>query len=168
TVIYGAPIEARPSDPMASVSELVADMRAGRVELLLVLGSNPAYAAPADLDFASAMDKVKLRVHLGLYDDETAALCHWHIPEAHYLESWGDARAYDGTASIVQPLIAPLYGGKSAHELLSVLTEQIERSGHAVVKEYWRNYWERQGSSGEFEHFWQTSLHDGVITGTRF
>jgi anaerobic selenocysteine-containing dehydrogenase len=65
---------------------------------------------------------VKLGVHLGLYEDETAELCHWHIPEAHYLETWSDARAFDGTVTIMQPLIAPLYGGKSAHELLAALT----------------------------------------------
>ena len=69
-----------------------------------------------------------LRVHLSLYDDETSALCHWHVPEAHFLESWSDARAFDGTASIVQPLIAPLYNGKSAHELLA----RDERSAGAV------------------------------------
>ena len=67
---------------------------------------------------------MKLRAHLGLYSNETAAWCHWHVPEAHYLESWSDARAYDGTAVIVQPLIAPLYGGKTAHEVMNVLLNQ--------------------------------------------
>ena len=87
--------------------------------MLLILGGNPVYTAPADLDVRrGAGRRSALRVHLGLYDDETAQLCHWHVPEAHYLESWGDARAFDGTVSIVQPLIAPLYGGKTAHELL--------------------------------------------------
>ena len=73
------------------------------------------FTAPADLDFAAALGKVATRVHLGLYHDETAELCHWHVPEAHYLESWGDARAFDGTVSLMQPLIAPLYDGQHGH-----------------------------------------------------
>ena len=90
-------------------------MNAGNVSLLVILSANPVYSAPVDLKFADAMEKVALRVHLGLYEDETAALCHWHIPETHYLESWSDVRADDGTVTIIQPLIAPLYGGKSTH-----------------------------------------------------
>ena len=94
-------------------AELVKDMRGGAVETLLMLGGNPVYDAPADLNFLDALKKVKLRAHVGLYSNETAAWCHWHVPEAHYLESWSDARAYDGTVSIVQPLIAPIYDGKT-------------------------------------------------------
>ena len=77
-----------------------------------------------------------MRVHLGPYQDETAELCQWHVNEAHYLESWGDARAYDGTVSIVQPLIAPLYGGKSVYELTALLAGQAEATGHEVVQGY--------------------------------
>ena len=84
------------------------------------------------------MSKVQLRVHLSLYDDETSALCQWQIPEAHFLEAWSDARAFDGTASIVQPLIAPLYGGKSAHELLAAMSDRPERSGYDIVREHWQ------------------------------
>ena len=90
-------------------------MNAGKVDVLLILGGNPVFTAPADLNFAEALDKVANRVHLGLYYDETAEQCHWHIPEAHYLESWGDVRAFDGTVSLIQPLIAPLYDGRTAH-----------------------------------------------------
>src|SRR5262249_43397948 len=121
TVLYTDPVEADPVDHLRSLRELVDDMAAGRVELLVIIGGNPVYTAPADLRFAEHLGQVGMRVHLGLYDDETAALCHWHLPEAHYLESWGDARAYDGTVSIIQPLIAPLYNGKSAHEVLAAL-----------------------------------------------
>src|SRR5881396_2401352 len=103
-------------------------MNAGKVDVLVIVGGNPVYTAPADVNFASAMDKVGLRVHLSLYDDETSELCHWHIPEAHYLESWSDVRAYDGTITIIQPLIAPLYGGRTAHELLALLSDRPERS----------------------------------------
>ena len=87
--------------------------------MLLILGGNPVYTAPADMDFAAHLEKVPLRIHHRLYLDETSYLCDWHLPEAHYLETWSDARAFDGTASIVQPLIEPLYQGRSAHEVLA-------------------------------------------------
>src|SRR5258707_126019 len=102
--------EAAPQIQREAFRGLTDDMRAGRVALLLVLGGNPVFTAPADLRFNEALDRVPFRAHLGLYDDETARLCHWHVPEAHYLESWGDVRAVDGTATLLQPLIAPLYG----------------------------------------------------------
>src|SRR6185295_9375911 len=104
TVTYTQTPEARPSNQLASLRELVGEMNAGKVDFLLVLGGNPVYTAPADLRFGDSMQKVGMRVHLGLYEDETAALCHWHIPEAHFLEMWGDVRAEDGTATIIQPL----------------------------------------------------------------
>ena len=139
-------------------------MRDGAVETLLILGGNPVYDAPADLNFLDALKKVKLRAHLGLYSNETAAWCHWHIPEAHYLESWSDARAYDGTASIVQPLIMPLYGGKTPHEVMNVLANQADQSAHDTV----RAYWQTQHKGADFDDFWQISLHDGVMAGTAF
>jgi MoCo/4Fe-4S cofactor protein with predicted Tat translocation signal len=176
TVGYTEPVEARPTDQLASLRELASDMEAGRVEVLLILGGNPVYTAPADLEFANHLmakgdrgrDRVPLRIHLGLYQDETAVRCHWHLPEAHYLEAWSDARAYDGTASIVQPLIAPLYGGRSAHEVLAALAEEPERLGYEIVRDTWRDYWQKQRGSGGFEQFWRTALHDGLIKGTRF
>src|SRR5258708_35111676 len=106
--------------------------------MVVILGGNPVYMAPADLKFAEHLAKVPLRIHLGLHQDETAVLCDWHIPEAHYLESWSDGRAFDGTASIVQPLIAPLYGGRSAHELLALLTQSSALPGLEIVRDYWR------------------------------
>ncbi len=121
TVIYTDPVEVNPVDEIASLADLVKDMNSGAVDTLLILGGNPVYDAPADFGFLEALKKIKFRAHLGLYADETAAWCHWHVPQAHYLESWSDARAYDGTASIVQPLIAPLYGGKTVHEVINVL-----------------------------------------------
>ena len=108
-----------------------------RVDFLLILGGNPVFTAPADLQFAAALQKVALRAHLGLYEDETAELCQWHVPEAHFLEAWSDVRSDDGTVTIVQPLIAPLYGGKSAHEVLAALGEGGERSGYDIVREHW-------------------------------
>ena len=163
TVTYTDRVEANAVDQVASISQLVNDMRSGMVDTLLILGGNPIYDTPADLDFLSALQRVSLRIHLGLYADETAAWCHWHVPEAHYLESWSDARAWDGTASIVQPLIAPLYNGKTAHEILSILN-QTGGSAHDAV----RNYWQTQHQGPDFEDFWQKSLHDGIIAGSSF
>jgi MoCo/4Fe-4S cofactor protein with predicted Tat translocation signal len=144
---------------------LVADMAAGRVDALLILGGNPAYDAPADVDFAGALAKLPrgaISVRLGLYDDETSALCRWHVPEAHVLEAWGDARAFDGTATIQQPLIAPLYGGKSAIELLSALLGQPARPALEIVRDYWKG----RKLADDFEPFWRDALHDGVVAGT--
>jgi molybdopterin-containing oxidoreductase family iron-sulfur binding subunit len=166
TVVYTDPVDANPINQTESLKELVADMRAGKVDLLVILGGNPAYDAPADFGFADALknSNIPLRLHLGLYNDETAELCHWHVNEAHYLEAWGDTRAYDGTVSIVQPLIAPLYGGKSAYELVALLAGQSDASGHDLVQAYWR----KQHVGADFDAFWRKSLHDGWIEGTAF
>jgi molybdopterin-containing oxidoreductase family iron-sulfur binding subunit len=167
TVLYTEPIEAKPVDHGRQIAELVEEMEGRRVEMLVILGGNPVYTAPVDLKFAEHLKKVPLRIHLGLYQDETAIRCDWHIPEAHYLESWGDARAYDGTASVIQPLIAQLFGGRSAYELLAAFTEAPERGGLEIVREHWRQWWKEQRSSGDFETFWQRSLQEGVIAGTQ-
>ena len=162
-------IEARPEDQGKGFADLVLEMSAGKVDVLFILGGNPVFNSPVDLDFDKALDKVSLKVHLGLYQDETAGLCHWHIPEAHTLESWGDARGYDGTVSIIQPLIAPLYNGRSALELLSALAaspDQAEQSGHDVVRAHWEKVHGKPKGSTEFEHFWERAVRDGVVSGT--
>jgi MoCo/4Fe-4S cofactor protein with predicted Tat translocation signal len=166
TVVYTDPVDANLLNQTDSIKDLVADMRAGKVDMLFIMGGNPAYDAPADLNFADALKNtnIPLRVHLGLYQDETAELCQWHVNEAHYLESWGDSRAYDGTVSIVQPLIAPLYGGKSIYELTALLAGQAEATGHEVVQSYWK----KQHPGADFDAFWRKSLHDGWIDGTTF
>jgi molybdopterin-containing oxidoreductase family iron-sulfur binding subunit len=177
TVIYTVPVEAAPADQLASLSDLVNDMNAGAVDLLVIVGGNPVYTVPADVRFGAALNNVALRAHLSLYDDETSALCHWQIPQTHFLEAWSDARAYDGTASIVQPLIAPLYNGKSEHELLVAFTDRPERSGYDIVREYWHR--QSAGAAAEptvgniqfsevFEATWRRWLHDGVIPDTAF
>jgi MoCo/4Fe-4S cofactor protein with predicted Tat translocation signal len=137
TVIYTDPVEANPVDGNASLRELAEDMEAGKVDLLLIVGGNPVYDAPADLNFGERIRKVRLRIHLSLYNDETSELCQWHVPEAHYLEAWSDARAFDGTAGIIQPLIAPLYSGKTAHEVLAAFMNEPEKSGYDIVRDYW-------------------------------
>ncbi len=162
TVVHTAPVEVRPDHQLAALQGLVGEMRAGTVECLLILGANPVYSAPADLDFAAALRQVPLRVHLGLYADETARLCQWHVPEAHYLESWGDVRAFDGTGTIIQPLIAPLYGGRTPVELLAAFTGDGGNSMHDLV----RARWQQLRPGGDFEAFWQQALHDGVVPDT--
>jgi Fe-S-cluster-containing dehydrogenase component len=163
TVVYTDPVEARPVDQVASLRELVEAMDAGQVKVLLILGGNPVFTAPRDLHFTDSLAKVPLRFHLGLYDDETAVQCHWHVAEAHFLEAWGDARAYDGTASIQQPLIEPLYNGRSALELVAALTDYPDRSPYEMLREHWRGFWNGVKTPDDFEKFWQRSLHDGVV-----
>jgi MoCo/4Fe-4S cofactor protein with predicted Tat translocation signal len=164
TVVYTDPIEANSVDQMASLRELVKDIESGSVRILLMLGGNPVYTAPVDLGFAEQLAKVPLRIHSGLYEDETSAYCHWHVPATHYLESWSDIRAYDGTVTMLQPLIAPLYSGKSSHEILGALAGRSGESSYDTV----RNYWKGQKLTGDFEMFWRTALHDGVVAGTTF
>ncbi len=162
TVVYTDPVEESPTDHAQSLRDLVDDMAAGRVELLLILGGNPAFTAHADLAFADRLSDVKTSVHLSLYDDETSKLCHWHVPEAHPLEAWSDAKAFEGSVSIIQPLIEPLYGGRSVHEVASVFTGQAGRSGYDIVRETWKG----RDSGGDFERFWRRSLHDGYVAGS--
>jgi MoCo/4Fe-4S cofactor protein with predicted Tat translocation signal len=166
TVFYTDPVDANPVNQTESLRDLVADMRAGKVDLLVMMGGNPVYDAPADLGFADALrnSNIALRVHHGLYQNETAELCHWHVNEAHSLEAWGDARACDGSVSIVQPLIAPLYAGKSAYEMVSTLSGVSDATGYDLV----RAYWQKQHAGADFEAFWRKSLHDGWVEGTAF
>ncbi|HZT68132.1 MAG TPA: TAT-variant-translocated molybdopterin oxidoreductase [Terriglobia bacterium] len=166
TVVYIDPIEAQPVNEMESIRELAADMNAGTVETLLIIGGNPVYNAPADLDFKKALDKVKLRLRLGIYNDETSYHCHWFVPQTHYLESWSDERAFDGTACIVQPLIAPLYENHSAHEVLGALLGDPGRTPHQWVRDYWSG--QKLATPVEYETFWETCLEKGVIPGTAF
>jgi len=166
TVFYTDPADANPVNQTESLKELVADINGGKVDLLIILGGNPVYDAPGDLNFGDVLksNKVPLRVHYGLYNDETAELCHWHVNATHELESWGDARAYDGTVSIIQPLIAPLYNAKSPLEFVAMLSGQADASGYDLV----RAYWQKQHTGADFEQFWRKSLHDGWIEGTTF
>lgn len=162
TVFYTDPVEADPSARLQSLRLLVDDMNRSQVETLIILGGNPVYNAPSDLKFAEALSRVGTRMHVGLYDDETSYLCHWHIPQAHALESWSDARAYDGTVTLIQPLIAPLYGGKTFHEILAAMMGS-DRSGYTIVQDYWKKL-----HPENFDHFWRKSLHDGLVEGSAF
>ena len=162
TVSYTAPVEANGQDQTGSLKSLAADMAAGAVDVLVVVDVNLAYVAPADLRIAEALDKVPLRIHFGLYEDETAERSHWHLPEAHALESWGDARAADGTVTIQQPLIAPLWGGLSAIEFISGFLGRAEAKGYDLVREHWKD----KLPAGDFEKQWKRALHDGIVKET--
>ena len=204
TVVYTDPVEFSVTEGEArrtqidGLRELVSDIDAGRVEMLVMLGGNPVYNAPADLRFdKTRLDKIKLRVHLSMYKDETSELCHWHVPESHYLEAWSDARAYDGTVSIVQPLIEPLYNSQSAHEFLTAFSAQTGGKGYDIIRGYWLG--QKMGAgpqepgvgegtasvqvsptpavqtspgvtapAQDFEAAWRRALHDGWIPNTAF
>jgi len=145
------------------VEGLIQDLGRGDVDLLLVAGTNPVYSLPVDHPLRDVISRAGMSVHLGLHVDETAAMCEWHLPESHYLEAWGDSRSADGTATIMQPLIAPLYSNtRSLHEVLTELVGVSGGKGYDIVREYWRG----AHSGSDFESFWKTSLHNGVVAGT--
>ena len=118
------------------LATLAADMAAGRVQALLMIHANPCYDAPADLDFTAKLARVKLKMHANLYADETALNVDWHLPLTHPLEAWGDARSLDGSASLIQPTIAPLYDGRSAAEILTLFTGPEPRAGLDLLRDY--------------------------------
>jgi len=161
--VSSEPLNPLPSDQAAAMKGLVADLNAGKVDWLVILNVNPIYSAPVELGFADAFNRAKIVAHLGTHYDETAHLSHWHVPAAHFLESWSDARAYDGTVSIVQPLIDPLYGGKTAHDVLQALLDEPQMSAYEAVRTTWRPV-----IKGDFEEGWRKALHAGWIEGTAF
>jgi len=148
---------------LADLKALTAEMNSGQVSTLVILGGNPAYTAPADLQFASAMAKVANSIHLGLEEDETAAAAKWHLPEAHFLETWNDARSSDGTVSIQQPMIDCMYGGKTPAELVAMFIDTKDKKAYDIVK----NYWTAQWPAKDKEATWRKALHDGVVAGVK-
>jgi molybdopterin-containing oxidoreductase family iron-sulfur binding subunit len=185
-VAYVEPVALGAPSHADALAELAADMRAGRVDTLLMLDTNPVYTAPADLEFARALGRVPFSAHLGLYHDETGRAANWHLPLAHNYEAWSDARSADGTASIVQPLIAPLYEGRSAHTVLAMLADDDTRDAHALVRATWQQG--RSSVAGQvagggarvesgsaagnaidataFDRFWQDALRRGLVDGS--
>ena len=154
-------VNSLPSNQSGDLKALVADLNAGKVDWLVILNDNPIYNAPADLEFAAAFEKAKMTAHLGSHVDETGQNAQWHIPAAHFLESWSDAGAYDGTVSIVQPMIDPLYGGKTAHHFFQALLDEPGLSPYEAVRETWKPV-----IKGDFETGWRKALHAGWIEGT--
>jgi molybdopterin-containing oxidoreductase family iron-sulfur binding subunit len=161
TIRQSASVEANPLNQLQSLRALTEKMRAGAVELLLILGGNPVYDAPVDFDFGSALQKVKLRLHHSLWANETSQLCQWLIPATHFLESWSDLRAVDGTVTIVQPLVEPLYDGISAHQLLDAFVQVPARSAYELVRATWR----QNNPANTFEADWRSGLSQGVASG---
>jgi molybdopterin-containing oxidoreductase family iron-sulfur binding subunit len=154
----GAVRYVRPAETHPGIAELAARMRGGAVEALFVLGTNPVYDAPVDLGFEEQLARVPVSIHLGVYRDETAAGCTWHVPEAHFLETWGDART-GAVLSPIQPMIAPLHGGRSALELLARMTGHTPTDPYAIVRDSFR----RLTGADDFETRWRRFLHEGVF-----
>ena len=155
-LVSDQPLNPIPSDQFADLKALVADLNAGKVDWLVILNSNPIYTAPFDLDFPAAFNNAKTVAHLGSHLDETGQISHWHIPAAHSMEMWSDARSYDGTVSIVQPMIDPLFAGKSAHQILQSLLNEPLLSPHDAVRQTWQPVIE-----GDFETGWRKACTTG-------
>ena len=163
TVVYTSTVNPMPSIQGQDIVNLVNDVKAGKVEWLVILNTNPVYSAPVDLQFDQVMNKVKHTVHLGSHFNETAVVAEWHINGTHFLENWSDTRAYDGTATVIQPMIDPLYGGKSAHDVIQSMLNDPDTSPYDAVRKTW------QGNLGpDAEHGWRKILHDGMVAGSAF
>jgi molybdopterin-containing oxidoreductase family iron-sulfur binding subunit len=147
-----------------AIQQLATEINAGQFNTLLILGGNPVYDAPVDVNFAVALAKVPVSIHLALYENETSQACKWHLPRAHFLESWDDARAWDGTAGIVQPLIMPLYEGKSPIEVLAMVTGDSVTEGHEIVKRAWAGMLDKAG----FELALRKVIESGLSPGTAY
>jgi len=165
--------DGQPITQAESLRQLVADIDNGDVAALLILDGNPAFTGPADLGFGPRLEALSrgmsgrppaFTAHLSFYEDETSERCLWHVPLTHALEAWGDCRAFDGTASIIQPLISPLYASKTAHELLGAILGQLGRGPYELVRDYWR----AQVKGEKFEEWWASALHEGVIPDSAF
>ncbi len=162
-------------NPDDSLAALTQDISSGQVDLLLLVDTNPVYTAPADIPIAAALESLARRnglaIDLGLYADETAGLCRWHVPLSHPLEAWGDVRGHDGTAAIIQPLIQPLWASKSPLEFLAAITAlaggsaaDLYADGFDLLRRHWFAAW--QGSAGEKEMRWRKALKDGLLPDT--
>ena len=156
------PVDPVPIGHAVALRALADDLAAQRVETLVIIGANPAYDGPADLRLGDLIAAVPFSAHFGLYADETAMRCRWHLPMSHPLESWSDLRAFEGTASIVQPLIRPLYDTRTAHQLIAVLQGEVSPSSHDIVVSNWR----ARSGSDDFPTWWREVLHNGVVPDT--
>ncbi|MEJ7602071.1 MAG: Fe-S-cluster-containing hydrogenase [Kofleriaceae bacterium] len=157
TLEYAADSDPERAPHVQSISTLAKDMAGGQVKTLVILGGNPVYDAPADLDFTAALKNVELSLHLSDYLDETSLLSTWHVPRAHFLEAWGDTRTWDGTITIAQPLIAPMFGGVSAIEVISMLLGE-NKGGEQLVRE--------AHDALQLANNWRQNVHDGFVRGT--
>ncbi len=156
---YRDPDEGRPSH-IEDITRLAGAISGGEVDTLVMLGGNPAYTAPADLGFAELLGQVSTSIHLSEYDDETSAACTWHVPRAHYLEAWSDARTADGTVTIAQPVIEPIFGGRSPIEVLSLILDRDHESPRQLVR---RTFDDVAGFAIDPDAMWRQALHDGFV-----
>jgi MoCo/4Fe-4S cofactor protein with predicted Tat translocation signal len=171
TVEYGVPLTVDATSGVPALGALAEDVAAGTVDTLIVTADNPVYAAPVDFKLAQLLKRVPNVIYHGLYEDETAAICNSFIPAAHPLESWGDGRAADGIVSIVQPLIAPLWGGRTEAEVLAAFVGDGELGTHELLRRYWRSMTKLPGtaggaSAGSFDGVWERWLADGIVPDT--
>jgi Fe-S-cluster-containing dehydrogenase component len=154
-----SPVDSNSLSHEQSLKAFAADLDQNRVETLIVMDANPVYDAPGHLGIGDQIAKLAFSAHLGLHDDESAARCQWHLPLSHTLESWSDLRAFNGSASIVQPLILPLYDSRDAHHLLQMISGASGLSTYQLV----RQTWQASHPGGDFEQWWKQTLHDGFI-----
>lgn len=164
SVAYHRPFASVNRGEGASLLDLVESMQSGQIESLVILEGNPVFDMPVDLDFEGALPSVNWSMHFGPYANETSVNCTWHVPAAHFLESWGDVRGFDGTASLIQPLIAPLHGSQTHHEIINVLLNEPRTSAYESVRSFWREQYPKE----DFEAFWNRSLHDGVVADSAY
>ena len=163
TVRYAAEPDAERPTHAEAIRGLVSELAGGKVSTLVILGGNPVYNAPVDLAFEKALALGQHTIHLSLYVDETSRACRWHLPRAHYLEAWGDARAWDGTLCLAQPLIEPLYGGKTPVELLAPLLGDESYKSYDLVRRAFKRF---LPEGADFETTWRQAVHDGSLSGT--
>ncbi|MEO5766772.1 MAG: 4Fe-4S dicluster domain-containing protein, partial [Polyangia bacterium] len=167
TVSYAAPVLTDARAGFAPITTLAQEIAAGQVETLVITARNPAYGAPVDLKFDKLIARVPTSIYHSLYEDETAQACTFFVPAAHPLESWGDGRATDGTVSIIQPLIAPLWGGISEIELLAAFVGQGDQAAYKLLRQSWLAKLDTvPGAVGDPDQLWEKWLADGVLVGT--
>ena len=168
-VVYTRPYDSDRPSHVEAIRTLVEEIKAGQVDTLLILGGNPVYNAPADLAFAEAIKRIEMCIHLSGYYDETSQCCAWHLPRAHFLESWSDGRAYDGTYSVIQPMIAPLWGGRSEIEVLSMFVSNVEKAKATMppAEELVRRTFQEQ-IVGSSKTTWRQVVRDGLLAESRW
>ncbi len=158
TVTFAKGPEANYTSQLAGLKQLVEEIRGGQVKVLVMLGGNPCYTSPVDLDFAANLPKAGLSIHLGAEVDETARAAKWHLPEAHYLEAWGDVRSLDGTVAIQQPAIEPIFAGRSALEVAALIAGLPKTKGYEIVRDHWMGQWAADKRDAQ----WRDALKTGV------
>ncbi len=159
TALYQPPPMQAHRNKMRSIEEFAKDLESKSLVKVLMLGGNPVYNTSPSLNIAKHLAVTSMTIRLGMVANETSQICDWHLPESHFLEGWSDAVCFDGTTSIVQPLIAPLYSTKTVHEMLSLILDKKPLSSHELVMAHWKKTLARD----DFDKYWQQSLHDGWL-----